>query len=203
MKSNKKMKIAVGGSAANPPHQGHKLIVQSIVNTQRFDQVRWIVSGDRPDKPGLILSRQRWEMSQLLFGGNFPGHILYEPEEAIPTVTVLNNLQECYPQAEITWYCGADHFVPRERFEGNCDILGFWDEGTYLFEKQKFLIIPRQGIDMENLQLPQKYEILEVLIPEISSTKIRRQIQRGKDVSELVGQEVNQYINQHKLYQGG
>ena len=56
IKGGKIMKIAVGGSAANPPHFGHKKLLEAVVATGEFDQVRWTVSGDRPDKPGMIAS---------------------------------------------------------------------------------------------------------------------------------------------------
>ncbi len=194
------MKIAVGGSAANPSHIGHQKLVEAIMSTEEFDQVRWIVSGDRPDKPNMPLSRLRWEMGKLLFNQNKKPLILYEPDQAIPTIEVLENLQECYKNSQIVWYCGADHFVPRKRFNGDCDILGFWDDGKILFEKQEFLIIPRKGLDMNILQLPKHYKILNVSIPEISSTDIRSRVVDGKSIDQLVSKEVATYIQQKKLY---
>lgn len=194
------MKIAVGGSAANPPHFGHKKIVDSIMTTKEFDQVRWIVSGDRPDKPGMVSSRIRWEMGKRLFHQSKKLLILYEPDRAISTVEVLKNLQQCYEVAQIVWYCGADHFVPREQFKGNCDILGFWDDGEILFEKQEFLIIPRKGLDMNSLQLPKHYQLLDVSIPEISSTTIRSHVAKGESIEQFVGLDVADYIQQKNLY---
>lgn len=194
------MKIAIGGSAANPPHVGHQKIVDSIIATKEFDQVRWIVSGDRPDKPGMVSSRIRWKMGKLLFKQSKEPLILYEPDRAIPTVEVLKNLQQCYDNAQIVWYCGADHFVPRKQFGGNCDILGFWDDGEILFEKQDFLIIPRKGLDMNSLQLPKHYQLLDVSIPEISSTTIRSYVAEGKSIEQFVGVKVADYIQQKNLY---
>ena len=193
------MKIAVGGSAANPPHFGHKQVVESVVLLGCFDQVRWIVSGDRPDKPGLPNSKIRYEMGKMLFANSGDVLVFYEDEQAIPTFQVIAELQKCYPEAEIVWYCGADHFVPRERFGGNCDILGFWDFGEELFDNQEFLIIPRKGLDMNKLQLPKKYRILDVQIPEISSTVIRQKIINGDEVKETLP-EIVEYIEKNNLY---
>jgi len=196
------MKIAVGGSAANPPHLGHRMLVEAVIRTGKYDKVIWTVSGDRPDKPGLPDPKLRWEMGKIIMGHS--GKILrvsYEPERSVPTFRVIVDLQTCYKEAEIVWYCGADHFLPRERFKGDCDVLGFWDEGKYLFENQKFLIIPRKGLDMDRLQLPKRYEILEADIPEISSTDIRRHIKNGERVDHLTAKEVEDYIYEKKLYQ--
>lgn len=194
------MKIAIGGSAANPPHFGHKKLVEAILATGEFDEVRWIVSGNRPDKPGLISSRQRWEMTKCLFGDNHPAKIIYEAGLAIPTIKVLDEVGKIYPQAKIVWYCGADHFVSRKKFGGKCDIPGFWHKGEKLFREQEFLIVPRKGIDMKLLQLPKKYQILNVAIPEISSTEIRRRIADNKSVNQLVGNVVAEYIRNNRLY---
>lgn len=194
------MKIAVGGSAANPPHYGHRMLVEAVLATNKFDQVRWTVSGDRPDKPGLPNSIFRWEMGKMVMDGLRALNVLYEPERAIPTFFVISNLQRCYKNAKITWYCGADHFVPRERFNGNCDILGFWDKGEYLFKNQKFLIIPRKRIDLKELQLPMFYEILDVNIPEISSTEIRRLVKNDIGINHLTSGNVEKYIKEMKLY---
>jgi len=195
------MKIAVGGSAANPPHFGHKDLVGAVVATGEFDQVRWIVSGDRPDKPGMIASCMRWKMGRLLFADDENVSVLYESDCAVPTVFVIENLKQCYPDAEIVWYCGGDHFVPRKQFDGKCDVLGFWNEGEYLFENQEFLIIPRKGLDMNALQLPRNYKILDVSIPDISSTDIRNRIRQKKSVDRFTEDKIIEYIHQKQLYQ--
>ncbi len=194
------MKIAVGGSAANPPHLGHKKLVEAIVATGNFNQVRWTVSGDRPDKPGMIAPKVRWEMAKMLFEKKEQLIVLYEPDCAIPTRDILASLKQCYRDANIIWYCGSDHFVPRERFSGQCDILGFWHEGKRLFREQEFLIIPRKGIDIKLLQLPKKYQILNITIPEISSTEIRQRIINNKPIKHLVGDAVAEYIQVNNLY---
>jgi len=193
------MKIAIGGSAANPPHFGHKRLVEAVVGTGAFDRVFWIISGDRPDKPGLPRAEIRYRMNEMLFADNKKVVMFCERGKAVPTYQVITDWRKRYPRAEIVWYCGADHFVPRERFNGDCDILGFWKKGKELFEKQKFLIVPREGIDMSRLQLPNNYQILEAQIPEISSSEIRRKIQDGETVTETLPE----IVKIAKKYTGG
>jgi len=194
------MKIAIGGSAANPPHFGHKQLVETVLASGMFDQVYWIISGNRPDKPGMISSHIRYQMSQMLFANNDDVLISYETVDAIPTFQVIANLQMRFPKAEIVWYCGADHFVPRKQFGGKCDILGFWDDGDNLFVNQRFLIVPRRGIDMDKLQLPKKYQILNMQMLGISSTMLREQIVNGGSVIET-SPEIIRYIAENGLYQ--
>jgi len=180
------MKIAVDGSAANPPHLGHKMLIEAIIAINKFEKIYWIVSGDRLDKPGLMEARIRYKMGKLLFKNTKGVTISYENQKAISTVYVLEKLQRQYSKARIVWYCGTDHFVRREKFGGDCDILGFWDKGKFLFENQDFLIILRVGLDMNNLQLPVNYQILSVQIPKISSTNIRCRLNQKNQLPSLL-----------------
>ena len=42
-------RIAIGGSAANPPHTGHLALIEALIHSNLFDVVIWIPSGNRPD----------------------------------------------------------------------------------------------------------------------------------------------------------
>ncbi len=49
------MRIAIGGSAANPPHWGHLQLLIVLLECGLFDRIIWIISGSRADKD-LVLS---------------------------------------------------------------------------------------------------------------------------------------------------
>ncbi len=194
------MKIAIGGSAANPPHLGHKQLVEAVVQMGEFDRVQWIISGNRPDKPHLMPVHMRHQMSKALFGDNCGAEIIAEHGDAVPTITVLDAMQERYPDAEITFFCGSDHFVCKDAFDGNCEVMGFWDEAPRLFATYRFLIFLRAGSDARNLQLPPKARLCRADIPQISSTDIRHRIRCGQSVVPLVGKDVAAVIDNNQLY---
>ena len=44
------LRIAIGGSAADPPHKAHLKLIEKMLNCGWFDQVVWIISGSRLGK---------------------------------------------------------------------------------------------------------------------------------------------------------
>lgn len=193
------MKIALGGSAANPAHYGHKALTEAVLRLNQFDRVRWIVSGDRPDKQGMPAPFHRWQMTKRL-GIDPSVEVTFENGLAIPTIDVIRQAQEEFPQAQIVWYGGSDHFVSRSQFDGLCDVEAFWDEGEWLMEKQSFLIVERHGTQNAPMRYPKKFTLLNGRLPEISSTLIRQNVCARRDNSALTSLAVIDYINQHQLY---
>ncbi|MFA5986596.1 MAG: nicotinate-nicotinamide nucleotide adenylyltransferase [Parcubacteria group bacterium] len=193
------MKIALGGTAANPAHYGHKRLVETIINLNCFDKIAWIVSGDRPDKPELLSAIDRWRMMKLLVTDDRVD-VTYEEGVAMPTAGVIRKAQKDFPLADIVWYCGLDHFVAREEFDGRCNIEGFWHEGEWLMERQHFLIVKRKGLERSVIRYPKKYTVIDGDIPEISSTLIRQRLAKGLDNTPYTSQAVLNYIAQKQLY---
>ena len=193
------MRIALGGTAANPAHYGHKRLVEAIIDLKYFDKIMWIISGDRPDKPGMLPAIDRWHMTKLLITDPRV-EITYEEETAIPTVEVIRKAQKDCLHADITWYCGLDHFVAREQFDGLCNIEGFWHEGETLMKRQHFLIVKRKGLERSAIRYPKRYTLIDRNIPDISSTEIRQRLTKGLDNTPYTSQAVLNYIVQKNLY---
>ena len=193
------MRIALGGTAANPAHYGHKKLVETIINLKCFDKIVWIVSGDRPDKPGLLPAIDRWRMTRFLITDPRVD-VTYEEGTAIPTVEVIRKAQKDFPHACITWYCGLDHFVARDQFDGLCNIEGFWHEGERLMKKQHFLIVKRKGLERSVIRYPRNYTLIDGGVPDISSTLIRQRLADGLDSTFYTSQAVLDYIEQQQLY---
>jgi len=193
------MKIAIGGSAANPMHYGHRQLLEMIIGLKEFDKVYWIISGERLDKPGLPDSFHRWQMAKMLTKNLFL-NLNYEKGLSVPTFYVIKNFQKKFPAAEIVWYCGSDHFIPRQKFNDLCDVEAFWHKGEWLMENQKFLIVKRKGLGAEDMHYPKNFVLLEANIPEISSTMIRKRIMNGLDNVQYTSIEVLNYIKENQIY---
>jgi len=201
-------KIVAGGSAADPPHLGHVVLLTHLLESRLFDRVIWILSGNRNDKQYSVTPDDRVAMTELCVGGlrtkrNLkPTHteliIRYTDVyyENTPTMQCIRNLRAEFPGAEITWYTGSDSVTPR--FNGKCEIEAKWGEGKELM-KEKFLILPREDYKLSN-ELPPNFEIFNTTLPNISSTEIRERIQDGRTISHLVIPDVEEYIKTHQLY---
>ncbi len=201
--------IAIGGSAANPPHLGHRFLIETLLISNRFDQVIWIPSGVRKDKPGFIDPRHRIAMTHLTFptawfhykNTEFTICLSDVSRQNTPTIEVMENYSALYPDAKIVWFTGVDSVVPEDSLKGKC-LLQTWIRGEELYRKYHFLILPRPGYpNPRELKLPPNFEILNVPQLDIASSDIREKIKRGESIEGLVTPEVAAYIQQHELYQ--
>jgi nicotinate-nucleotide adenylyltransferase len=199
--------IAVGGSAANPPHLGHLALIQTILQSHNFTKVMWIPSGIRPDKPDFVHPMHRLAMTELTLKKIQDKRFILNPSDVfgknMPTIDWMEILQEQNPQAEIVWYTGIDSVVPQEKYGGLCEIEARWQQVEKLIKGYKFLIISRVGYPRPaSFKIPlENYEILDVELPDISSSDIREQVASGNtEFEKLVTPEVADYIKVNKLY---
>ena len=208
-------RIAVGGSCANPPHNGHKQLLIHVLHMYNlFDKVIWIPTGDRTDKiTNNVHPDHRIAMTELLIEQNWkigidslPLLIKYDEiyEEAKTTWERLNLLKENYPKDEIVWFTGSDSDIFK------------WYKGEELVKNNKFLVIQRKGyltnqskirvsvnhINSNDTELKTgiNLELTDKPIDNISSTEIKKLISEGKYYGHLVPYSIYQYIEQNKLY---
>lgn len=200
------MRIAVGGSAADPPTYGHIELARSLMSSGKFDLVIWIPSGSRTDKDMGITPDQRVALTLLAFPsewllGDKPSFVIKFDDvygKNTPTIDRLKSLRRQYPNAELVWYTGTDSVTPRP--DGTCE-LQHWKRGEELWSKHKFLIVTRQGYpDPATLSLPPQFEVLNVQLPNTSSSAVIRLIESGQQFEHLVPSKVARYIKTHHLY---
>jgi len=206
-----KERITVGGSATDPPHLGHRALLDCLLRCGKFDKIIWILSGIRKDKKNLISPDHRAAMAML----TFPKEWLYAAEPVFvinfqdlysanrPTYFWLKKIKEENLNAEVSWYTGVDSVVPQERFDGRCEIERQWFNGARLMKEWRFYILPRSGGKYPHhsqLSLPPQFEVIDEELPDISSTDIARKIARGERFEHLVTPEVAAYIKRHSLY---
>ena len=204
------MRIIVGGSAANPPHVGHKVLIERLLICGLFDKVIWMPSGIRKGKEELIDPNHRVAMTML----TFPSEFLYLHRTTFlinfqdvygkntPTINWLRRFSKENPSDLIYWYTGADSVVPQEKFGGRCEIEAEWAEGDSLMKDWDFYILPRQNyLYPLGLVLPPKFKVLEMeQLPDVSSTDIRERIASGQPFETLVTGAVASYIKRFNLY---
>ena len=205
------MKIGVLGISANPPHRGHEMLITAIMKSERFDTLFLILTGNRKDKQ-YVHPDHRVAMAESAFG-RFRMHPLFKTEfiirysdvysENTPTITLLRNMQEEFPGAQLTFIVGSDLLYPQKDKKGKCEIVTDWIEGKQLLEEFNLLIIPRK--DYPIYEIPERYidkqDILNEIIPNIASSTVRYCIENGVRFIEFVSGDVATYIYKHKLYE--
>lgn len=183
------MNIGLLGGKFNPPHLGHILIAQQMLDFAGFDEI-WFVpnfaqSFHEPVAPvadRLAMTRcitmSRTRISTLEIDNKLDG-------ETIHLVTYLPK-EHAY-----TFIIGSDQLAT----------FHLWGNYKELLRKLPFIVFPRYGYPNEPL-----YDHMTVLshpsliASNISSTKVRERVKLGLAIDAMVPKGVAAYIQEHQLY---
>lgn len=174
--------IALFGGSFNPPHWGHRQVLDYLQGISDFDEVWMLPTYDHPFEKNILSFKQRDDMCRLTAEGLGPrvkvcsieGDLKNEPSYMIDTIRSLKNkFQNCQFKIVIGSDCKED--------------LKKWKDAESLQKEADFFFIPRPGFEKSPFM-------------DISSTKIRQLIKEGKPFTKYVVPEVADYIEKNGLY---
>ncbi len=168
-------KIAVFGSAFNPPSLGHKSVIDSL---NHFDRILLVPSISHAwgkemldfdircqlieafitdiDSTKVILSKLEQE--------------LVTPSKSVTTYEVLTKVEEIFPLSDITFVIGPDNLLNFDKFYKSSEILQRWS----------IMVCPER-------------------IP-VRSTEIRRRLSENAEISDLTTPSVEGLLKQLNVY---
>ena len=191
---------AILGGSFNPPGLHHRRIVEFLLSTKRFDEVRVLPCGLRSDKGfGGVTTNDRAEMLALTFF-DLPGAVLDLSDIAKTEFTRTIDLDARLKQelgAEITHVIGGD--LVRGGAEGKSEIQTAWHRGAEVWNTLKFVVLERHGFAVEEKDLPPHAPYFAVNFPG-SSTEIRARRKQGRPIDGLVMPAVARYVEENNLY---
>ncbi len=199
-----KQKVCIYGGTFNPPHIAHVRACEAFYNEIKPDLLLVIPDFLPPHKevPGGASTEERLEMTRLAF-------------EAVPAACVSDmeikrggrsytaiTLSELYsPEKELYFLCGTDMFLT----------LDSWYKPETIFSLATICYVRREN-DRENekkiADLTDYYikrynaKIISVAVDvtELSSSELREKIKFGEDVTKLLPEKVNNYIQKRGIY---
>jgi len=211
-------RIGLFGGTFNPIHKGHLRGAEEIREAFRLQEVIFIPAAIPPHKgmKDVVEVRHRFEMVRLatLTNPHFRASDveLKRPGRSYSIETLRYFLEGC-PGCSLFFILGSDAFMEIET----------WKDFQSLFSVSNFVVMARPGFHETLLgsQLPKallpsfRYDpegkawihrsghtlhFEEITFLDISSTKVRELIERGKSVRYLVPAEVEAYVREHGLY---
>ncbi len=196
-----KKKIAIFGGSFNPPHIGHKKVIEIIQEYFPCDEIWLIPSGQRKDKAINANNNDRIIMANLLTkelekesGPKIKiSEIEINKDKSTSTIETLEELEKEYPNNEFHFVISTE-LVP--------DIKKFWVRGEEIFNRGNFIIIERLGyMKIEDIEIPPHSISIKQkeIIPEISSSKIR-EIDTPDELYKWLDTKLADYIINNKLY---
>lgn len=197
-------RIGIFGGTFDPPHPGHLGIASTVVTSGEVDEVWMMVSPRNPFKKDKEISgeKERLEMVRIAVA-ELPANIRnkikvsdFETRLPQPTYTIitLRKLKELYPYCAFRLIIGGD----------NLSAFSKWREPEEILRDFGLIVYPRPGdSDWNTSELPQECVIIEnVPLFPYSSTEIRRIArEEPSSLSNIVSEELADYILKHRLYE--
>ena len=191
------MKIGLYFGTFNPIHIGHLIIANHMAEHADLDQVWMVVTPHNPlkKKATLLDDYHRLQMVYLAtedFAKIKPSDIEFKLSQPNYTVNTLAHLQEKYPDHEFSLIMGED----------NLKSLHKWKNYEVILEHHDIYVYPRISAENENLTFKNhpKIHLIDAPVVEISSTDIRHNIKKSKNVQPLLPHKVWDYIDHNNFY---
>jgi nicotinate-nucleotide adenylyltransferase len=213
------VRIGIFGGTFNPIHVGHIRAAEEIREKYDLERVIFIAAAVPPHKEveGGIQGERRMEMVRLAISGNPHFSVsdieLKRPGKSYSISTIQFFRQKYGADSEIFFILGMDAFLE----------IGTWKSFQELFSLCHFIVMTRPGFDkpLSDTMLPPEiadafvydggggrfihrngYSIYlqEVTFLDISSTKIREEVSKGRSIRYLLPTEVERYIKRHHFY---
>lgn len=183
------MRIGIYIGSFNPPHLGHKEVIDYLITNDYVDNLLLIPTKNYWDKQNLIDINHRINMLKY-YESDFVKVDTNHNNYAY-TYELLTALKEEYPKDELYLIIGADNIVRFNEWKNVKEIM-----------KHKIIVINRKDLDinsyLEKYHFNKKqFIIINNFKPiDISSTEIRKNL-----TSKNLDAKVYKYIEKNNLYQ--
>ncbi len=185
------------GGTFDPIHTGHLVLAEQVKEKLKLDQVIFIPCFSPPHKTREKLSpaEDRFQMTKLALQGNrsfLVSDIEIKKAGLSYTVDTLRDLKNRYPRSQIYFLTGSDVV----------DELNTWKEPEEIYKLAKVVIATRPGFDEfdpEN-HFVKKSIMVEITGLQISSSEIRKEVEKRRSIKYLVPLKVEEYIRKKRLY---
>lgn len=187
------MRIGIYGGSFNPPHRGHENITKLIIKELKLDELLIIPIGTPcHGKTNLIDSNERYKLCELSFKDIDKvkiSRIEIDSNDTSYTYDTLKKIIKSY---------GKEHEYFEIIGEDSAAYFDKWKDYKKILKLAKVVVLKRRGytsvINSDNIiEIENDYY-------DISSSKIRHSIRKGKDCKEFLKKEVLDYIQNKELY---
>lgn len=201
------MKVGLYFGTFNPIHIGHLIIANHMAEHTDLDQIWMVVTPHNPlkKKNTLLEDYHRLQMVHLAtedFPKIKPSDIEFKLAQPNYTVHTLVHLQEKHPTYNFSLIMGEDNLKSLHKWKNYQTIIENHDIYVYPRLEAKAQMGEIVSVEAENefLKNHPKIHFIDAPIVELSSTFIRDNIKKGKNVQPLLPAKVWQYIDHNNFY---
>lgn len=193
------MKIGIFGGTFAPPHNAHKLMVNSAIEQIGLDIVFVLPNGVPPHKTTELNATDRVRLTHLMFD-NLPKIKIDEYEimkgGASYTFLTLEHYKEMFPSDELFLIIGGDSLRDFDT----------WANPKTIVSLAKIVVCQRKNVEFDKCKkaFERKYKtkvmFVEMEESDVSSTDIRIDYEFGVSCLDRVPEKINDYILQNNLF---
>ena len=181
-------KLGVLGGTFDPPHIGHLIVAQDIVEQLGLDRLLVVPAADPPHRDPVFPGPVRYELTQRAFEGLDRIEVSdIEMRRSGPSYTVdtLAALRDRYASVELFCVVGMDQLRAIET----------WHEYQRIPELARLVVMGR-GADRngESTSSRLPYEWIDVTRVDLSSTRIRERLELGQSIRYLVPESIRRDV---------
>ena len=198
-------RIGILGGTFDPIHLGHIQMAEEAYRQADLDQVLFLPSKIPPHKRNRNITEEFHRTAMIKLAIQHKSQFVYSDFELqrdgiTYTVDTLRMLQEQNPEHDYYFILGGDSLFQLET----------WYHPEEIMSRVEILAISRYDMSREQVRarvewLAQNYQariqIVEMSRMDISSSDIRDRVRRGDSLQGMVPNEVENYIQEHSLYQ--
>ena len=175
------MKVGLLFGSFNPIHIGHVAIAKYMADKTDLEQVWLIVSPHNPlkEKKSLVDSKKRLAQVKKAIGENSKikvSNVEFKLTKPSYTINTLELLKKKFPKNKFALIIGTD----------NLSSFSKWKDYKKILKDYTIYVYPREGSDGGKLMSHSNVKMIDAPLLDVSSTFIREQIKKGKDVKELI-----------------
>jgi nicotinate-nucleotide adenylyltransferase len=183
-------RLGVLGGTFDPPHVGHVIVAQDVLEGLDLDRLLLVPAGSPPHRREVFPASLRYELTRQLFAeldGMQVSEIELEREGPSYTVDTLERIrQELSPKA-LFCVIGSDQL----------DVIETWHDWRRLPALAQVAVMERAG---QRLRPPEDagidYIRLEITRIDVSSTMIRQRLREGRPVCFLVPEVIRDRVEE-------
>ncbi len=192
----KAKKVGLYFGSFNPIHVGHMVVANFMREFAELDQVWFVISPQNPlkQKKSLLADHHRYEMVYRALGDQDhykPSRVEFGMPLPSYTIDTLEKLREKHPHHQFFLIMGGDNLLTFHK----------WKDFEKIYENNELLIYPRPGYDLSEV-LPRypKARIVEAPLMEISSTFIRENLSKGRNLRYFMSEAAYEYLESMNFY---
>lgn len=185
------LRLGLFGGTFDPPHIGHLIVAQDVVEALGLDRLLFVPAGLPPHKADTVVSPAplRLEMVRSIIVDNETfGVSEVELGRGGPSYTVdtLRHYRDLHPTAEIFFLIGADQAAA----------LDTWQEPDRVAALATLVVMARDGASVP----VGGFASVPVTRVDVSATEVRQRVLDGRSIRYLVPESVRKIIDRNRLY---